>query len=46
MTPSRGYSPTCGRTATSSGRPWVGVAMYGDPCARHAEADSERTQPA
>ena len=38
------YAPTCGRTATSSGRPCrVGVRMYGDACPRHAAIDAERT---
>jgi hypothetical protein len=40
------YAPTCGRTATSSGRPCrVRVPMWGDPCPRHAAIDSERSQP-
>ena len=38
------YAPTCGRTATSSGKPCrVMVPMWGDACARHAEIESERT---
>jgi hypothetical protein len=42
----RPYAPTCGRTATASGRSCrVGVRMYGDPCARHAGIESERNQP-
>ncbi len=40
------YAPTCGRTATSSGKPCkVRVPMWGDACARHALMESERSQP-
>ena len=38
------FAPTCGRTTTSSGKPYrLRVPMWGDACARHAAIDSERT---
>ena len=40
----KAYAPTCGRTATSSGKPCrVRVALFGDACPRHAAIESERT---
>jgi hypothetical protein len=43
----RPYAPTCGRRATSSGKPCrIVVPLWGDACPRHACIDTERTQPA
>lgn len=42
------FAPTCGRTATASGRPCrVRVPSWGDACAHHAHvgAHAERNQP-
>ena len=42
----KAYAPTCGRRATSSGKPCrLRVPMYGDACPRHAAIESERSQP-
>ena len=42
----RPYAPTCGRIASSSGKPCkTGVRMWGDACPRHAHIDAERIQP-
>ena len=39
------YAPICGCRATATGRPCrVGVRVWGDTCARHAEIESGRTR--
>ena len=41
----KAHGPTCGRRATSSGKPcMVRVPMYGDACSTHAAIDAERSQ--